>query len=194
MTLPRLTNLKLKKSFGFTLIELLVVIIMISIMAVTVLPKFFSSNGFEEYTYRDELITKLRAIQLRSMQQTFDTRCHQTQIQPLINPHILGLQDTDTTVVGNCRIVDTTPSSKFCYTDTNSGNTVCYAGETTTVIIDSKHNVNFSISEGLTSFNFSNLGKPEGCLTTNPCRIEITIAGESTVKIEINTEGYIHAM
>ena len=80
-----------KNEYGFTLIELIVVIILISIMAVTVLPKFFTSNGFEEFTYRDELITKLRAIQLRSMQQTTDTVCHQIQIQSLINPHIIGL-------------------------------------------------------------------------------------------------------
>ncbi|KGJ92363.1 prepilin-type N-terminal cleavage/methylation domain-containing protein [Colwellia psychrerythraea] len=180
--------------FGFTLIELLVVIIMISIMAVTVLPKFFSSNGFEEYTYRDELITKLRAIQLRSMQQTTDTVCHQIQMQSSLNPNIIGLQDTDPIAVDKCRITNPAPPPKFCYTDTNNSNTVCYAGDTTTIIVDPKHNVSFAISEGLTSFNFSHLGKPEGCIVEDPCKVEITIAGESSVKIEINTEGFIHAI
>ncbi len=176
MTLPRLTNLKLKKSFGFTLIELLVVIIMISIMAVTVLPKFFSSNGFEEYTYRDELITKLRAIQLRSMQQTSGTTCLNVQLAS--SPSVIALQATQINTI----------------TGLPDGCKIGHEGDTTTITVDPKHNVNFSISEGLTSFNFSNFGRPEGCLTTNPCRIEITIEGESTVKIEINTEGYIHAM
>ena len=180
-------------NYGFTLIELIVVVILISIMAVTVLPKFFTSNGFEEFTYRDELITKLRAIQLRSMQQTTDTVCHQIQIQSLINPHIIGLQDNDPIAVYKCRISNTVPPSKFCYTDSNNSNTVCYAGDTTTVTVNPKHSVIFTLSEGLTSFNFSSWGRPVGCITEDPCEITITITGESEAVVEINSEGYIHA-
>ena len=77
----KLKSVNHKKELAFTLIELIVVIILISIMAVTVLPKFFTSNGFEEFTYRDELITKLRAIQLRSMQQTTDVTCKIIQVE-----------------------------------------------------------------------------------------------------------------
>lgn len=60
---------------GFTLIELVTVIILIAILSVNVLPKFFSSSGFEEYTYRDELLTKLRGIQQRAMQETDAANC-----------------------------------------------------------------------------------------------------------------------
>ncbi len=157
-----------QKALGFTLIELIVVIILISIMSVTVLPKFFSSNGFEEFTYRDEIITKLRAIQLRSMQQTSDGMCNVIQVETTI----LGLQATD-------------PDTGLC--------TAGYSGDTTTVTVDSNHSVSFTLSEGLTSFNFSTLGRPIGCIVEDPCEITITVTGENSLEILINSEGYINA-
>ncbi|HBY85823.1 MAG TPA: hypothetical protein DEO86_08115 [Colwellia sp.] len=183
-----------KKSLGFTLIELIVVIILISIMSVTVLPKFFTSNGFEEFTYRDELIIKLRAIQLRSMQQTTDAVCHQVHIQT--TPSIIGLQDTvpDESAVERCR-TSNLDRPELCYTSDNK--TICYAGESTRVEIDSKHSVSFTLSQGLTSFSFSSLGRPEapGCGDENTlCELILTVEGESSLRIEINREGYIHAI
>ncbi len=153
---------------GFTLIELTITIILISIMAVTVLPKFFQSNGFEEYTYRDELISKLRAIQLRSMQQIDNSTCRDIQV----TSNEIGL-------------LATTPNNTTCELD--------YAGDTTTVTIDNNHSVSFAISENLSSFSFSPQGKPDGCTPVDICTIEITITGESELTVEINQEGYIHA-
>ncbi len=64
-----------KSAAGFTLIELVTVIIIIGILSVSVAPKFLSSSGFEEYSYRDELLTKLRGIQQRAMQETNVVSC-----------------------------------------------------------------------------------------------------------------------
>jgi MSHA pilin protein MshC len=156
---------------GFTLIELIVVIMMLSILAVTVVPKFLSSKGFEEYTYRDELITKLRAIQLRTMQQTNNSKCQLIQV----NASSIGL-------------LATTPSATTCEAS--------QLGESTTVTIDSNHTVSFTISDGLSNFSFSPLGRPEatGCgNTTTPCEITVTVVGESSLTIKINSEGYIYA-
>ena len=182
MQFSHLSRSNYQKTLGFTLIELIVVIILISIMAVTVLPKFFTSNGFEEFTYRDELITKLRAIQLRSMQQTTDAVCRQVHIQT--TPSIIGLQDTvsDESAVERCR-TSNIDRPELCYT--SDSKTICYAGDTTTVVIDSKH-IGFTISEGLTRFNFSTLGRPLDCIAEDPCEITITITGENKPKILIN--------
>lgn len=155
---------------GFTLIELIVVIILISILAVTVVPKFLSSKGFEEYSYRDELIVKLRAIQLRTMQQTDGNVCHNIKVEA----SEISLLETVGTACG-------------------TGN----AGESTTVTITNDHVVSFSISGGLSNFSFSSLGRPEavGCGdATTLCSITLTVSGESDLVIEINQEGFIHAV
>ncbi len=172
MKKAKLNNYNDIKELGFTLIELIVVIILLSIMSVTVLPKFFTSNGFEEFTYRDELIIKLRAIQLRSMQQTTDAVCKVIQVETT-PPAIIGLQETD-------------PDTSLC--------TTRYAGDTTTVTVDSKHSVGFRVSEELTSFSFSTRGRPLDCIAEDPCEITITITGENSPRILINSEGYIHAI
>lgn len=174
MNICKITYLSQK---GFTLIELIIVIVLISIMAITVLPKFLSSNGFEEYTYRDELITKLKAIQLRSMQQTSGTTCRQITLET--NPSSLGLQNTENNPL--------TP--EVC--------TAGYAGDTTTVTVINTHNVIFTLSGGVSQFSFSSLGRPVavGCGdATTLCVLTLTVVGETSLEIEINREGYIHAI
>jgi len=156
---------------GFTLIELIVVIILIAIMAATVVPKILTSSDFEEYTYRDELITKLRSIQLRSMQQTNNSACQLIQVET----SIIGLRAT-TENATTCEPAST------------------YAGETTTVKINDSHNVSFSISENLPSFSFSDLGKPQGCSAISPCEITITVTGNNALNVRINSQGYVYAL
>lgn len=156
---------------GFTLIELVVVIILIAIMAATVVPKILTSSDFEEYTYRDELITKLRSIQLRAMQQTNNSACQLIQV----GSSIIGLRAT-TLNATSCEPVST------------------YAGDTTKVAINPSHNVSFSISENLSAFSFSSLGKPLGCIAISPCEVTIKVTGKNELNVKINSEGYIYAL
>jgi len=163
------TKLLFNKNQGFTLIELIVVIILIAIMAATVVPKILTSSDFEEYTYRDELITKLRSIQLRAMQQTNNSACQIIQV----DSKVIGLRAT-TLNATTCEPAST------------------YAGDTTTVQIET-NNVSFSISESLSSFAFSSLGQPLDCIAISPCAITITVTGKSALNVLINSEGYIYA-
>ena len=55
---------------GFTLIELVVVMVLLGVLAVTLLPRFFTSSGTAEYGYRDQGLAILRLIQLQAMQCT----------------------------------------------------------------------------------------------------------------------------
>ena len=151
---------------GFSLIELIVVIILLSILSVTILPKFFSSNGFEEFTYQAEVITKLRNVQLRAMQQTDSIECHKV----LVTSKNLGIPvDCDVTL-----------------TDEQHG---AIGGEvgTTHVQIAGDHDVEFDVSDGDYSFDFDGMGRP----SCNPC--EITILAETDLVVVIESEGYIHA-
>ena len=56
-----------RKKAGFTLIELVAAIVLISIVALFVFPKFSSRSGFTEYAVRDELKAALRYAQQRAM-------------------------------------------------------------------------------------------------------------------------------
>jgi MSHA pilin protein MshC len=67
-------------SKGFTLVELIITIILIAILATTVAPKFFTTESYQEYSYRADIINKLRAIQLIAMQQTSGSKCNQVAI------------------------------------------------------------------------------------------------------------------
>lgn len=127
-------NLLRKFNRGFTLIELVIVIIILGVLSATAIPKFFTSNGFSEYTYRSEVITKLRLIQTRAMQQVNDS-CHQL----IVTSNKLGKATCDTPPV----FVDQTKK------------------RATLVEIDISDNITFS-PLGL-NFSFDDMGRPQGC-------------------------------
>ena len=78
------------------------------------------------------------------MQQTSNAMCNQIHIQT--TPYIIGLQDTvpDENAVERCRISNV-DHPELC--NTSDSKTICYAGDTTKVVIDSKHSVSFTLSE-----------------------------------------------
>ena len=55
---------------GFTLVELIVVLVIIGVLAVSLVPRFFSAAGTSEYLYQDQLLNLLRHAQIQSMQCT----------------------------------------------------------------------------------------------------------------------------
>ena len=55
---------------GFTLVELIVVLVIIGVLAVSLVPRFFSAVGTSEYLYQDQLLNLLRRAQIQSMQCT----------------------------------------------------------------------------------------------------------------------------
>jgi len=139
-----ITNLEtLQKQKGFTTIELVVVIILIGILAATVIPKMQSTGGYEEIIYQDETVTKLRSIQLRAMQNTSGSQCHDV----LVTSDKLGIPDDSCTT----------------FVDNNLNST------TIVKIID--HEVEFEYAGGSTLFSFDHLGRPVDC--SSPCEISI---------------------
>ncbi|MBD1389865.1 prepilin-type N-terminal cleavage/methylation domain-containing protein [Neiella sp. HB171785] len=52
---------------GFTLVELVVVIIVLGVISVVAAPRFIGSQGFDEIALRDEVMQRLRAVQLSAM-------------------------------------------------------------------------------------------------------------------------------
>lgn len=62
--------MKLQRHSGFTLIELIVVLVLIGVLAVSVVPRFFDASGTSEYVYRDQVLNLLRRVQMQAMQCT----------------------------------------------------------------------------------------------------------------------------
>ncbi|WP_310733435.1 prepilin-type N-terminal cleavage/methylation domain-containing protein [Colwellia sp. BRX10-3] len=153
-----------KLSSGFTLIETIVVIIILGILSVTIAPKFFNAKGFSEYAYRTDAIAKLRLIQTRAMQQTNSSYCHSV----LVTDTILGTPD-------------------------NCGSSLSFAtpwqDSASKLQIDSSDNITLSTNFAGNSFSFDSMGRPS-CAA--PCII--TISGEQSISVQIESEGYIHAL
>ena len=151
---------------GISLIELILVIILIAILTVTAGSKFFSSTGFEEHSYREEAISKLRAVQLKSMQQTNGT-CNEV----LFTDTQMGLPDNAACSAARSFTADWQPDIRD-------------------MEINTDHNVTFN-SSAIDLVSFDNLGRPlDDC--GGGCVINI-VGAESTLNITIESEGYIYA-
>jgi MSHA pilin protein MshC len=161
---------KMSEQQGFTLVELIITIILIGILATTVAPKFFTAQGYQAYTYRADIINKIRAIQLRAMQQTSGVHCHQV----LIKPKQIGLPDEDCTAA---------PATSDFSSD--------WQADTAGVEVEAGHAITFTAEQSRITFNA--LGQPDGDCGTNVNGCKITINGTETLTIKIESEGYIHA-
>ncbi|MCM2678588.1 hypothetical protein [Echinimonas agarilytica] len=85
---------KQRQSSGFTVIELVVIIIILGIISITVIPRFMSSQGFAEVAMRDELVERLRSVQLSAMS-SVSGECHML----VVTPSFFGVSQRDT---GSC--------------------------------------------------------------------------------------------
>jgi len=169
-----------KRQAGFTIIELVTVIILIGILAISVLPKFDGTASYEAHSHRAQLISALRLTQQRAMQQTdsSDSYCHQLIFDNNVNVSRYGIPDRldcdDTSFAG-------------------------WQPDATGFEVDSKYQVSFGI-DGKTNqsaVTFDGMGRPiinstlpndcdGGCIINVQSSVE-------TLKIKIESEGYIHA-
>lgn len=164
---------------GFTLIELIVVIILISILAISVAPKFDGTASYEAHTHRAQLISALRLTQQRAMQQTNSTDgyCHQIVFDPDYPRY--GIPDRT-----DCTITDF-PSP------------VGWVGDATGHLVDDRYEITFNVvKNGVTAadpqrLSFDWLGRPKNSCDGG-CVINVIRPNEQDLSITIEPEGYIH--
>jgi MSHA pilin protein MshC len=149
---------------GFTLIELIVVLVLIGVLAVSVVPRFFDTSGTSEYLYRDQALNILRRVQMQAMQCT--TSCSTTGV----------------TVPGRNPV---RPDSGWLYAgiDNCAGSNASYL-----CIKPSESNVYFDKVGFNVQLSFDNQGRP----SCNGGSCTITINGAVNLDICIEAEGYIH--
>lgn len=175
----------MKLNRGFTLIELITVIILLGILAVAVLPKFDGTASYEAHTHRVQLISALRLTQQRAMQQTdtSDGYCHQ----------LIFDSDNSTSRYG-------IPDRVDCTVTTFTGLVPEWQPDATGFEVQSRYQISFSI-QGQTNpsaITFDNMGRPVSNATianncVGGCIINVQSSVE-TLQIQIESEGYIHAI
>ena len=67
---------------GFSLVELVTVLVLISILSVFAAPRMMGTAGTDQYVVRDQLISAIRFVQQRSMQDQASTHCYRIHIMP----------------------------------------------------------------------------------------------------------------
>jgi MSHA pilin protein MshC len=171
----------MKLTHGFTTIELVTVIIIVAILAVNVLPGLGGTDNYEAHTHRAQLISALRLTQQRAMQQTDikDGYCHQL------------ILDNDSSVSRYG-----VPNRLDCTVTIFTG----WQPDATGFEVEKSYQVSFAI-DGKTNpsaITFDEMGRPKSNATlVNNCVGGCVINVKSdieTLKIKIESEGYIHAL
>nr|WP_052154934.1 hypothetical protein [Aliiglaciecola lipolytica] len=154
-------------------------VILIGILAVTVAPRIQSGGGVAEYTYQARLISSLRTMQQRAMNDTRDGFCFQvnvfTDANSSFGPPTLTYSNTNKTLSCSSTI-DTSESAEYVVAN-----------------IDEMLADNVTITSGGGSIKFNRFGCPDtgnGFCANN---VEVIFQGESTVGVCIESQGYIHA-
>ena len=158
--------------------------IILGILSVYALPKFSGASGYSEYTYQNRLISVLRNMQIRAMQDSRPGFCHQinfvsTSSQVAFGPTASGFASGNN--LANC---DTTID--FTAPD--------FLRTSATEIQDA--NVSMSALDGTTAMsgiNFNSFGAPGTSVSSCSAGCTVTFTGDSNAQVCIESEGFIHA-
>jgi MSHA pilin protein MshC len=157
------------------------VIILISILSVSVFSRFSGTSGFAEYTYQARLISTLRNMQTRAMHDIRDGYCFKVIIDTSATP-AFGPPTLTYAPIGD--------------KDDTCGNSIDFSNPdylTTSAAEMGKEGVSLSTQPAFDFIDFDSMGRPtlDSANCNASCKISIT--GEATVSVCIESEGYIHA-
>lgn len=175
------------KTSGFTLIELVIVLVLLGVLATVAAARFQGRSGYAEYTFQNRLVSALRNMQTRAMQDSRDGFCHQINFQYGVGVAAFGPPSADFTSGNQAQTCLTSinfSTAEFLRTD---------AGEV------SDESVSMASSDGaatsISFIGFDSLGRPlssaNNCSGNAGC--QVSFSGEETVSVCVEQEGYIHA-
>ena len=159
-------NFSMSKQAGFTLVELVTTIILISILAVVVLPRLFTQSSYSAYSLSNEFISELRQVQQKALNNT--DRCFRVTVFGT------GYQVSQFSARNGAACSGTALSPNPLYSQAFQGGAQ--------LVLVSTNSSNFSLDfdiDGSTSL---------AC--NGPC---INVIANDTVMINVSSEGYIYA-
>lgn len=124
-----------QRQAGFTLVELVTTIILISILAVVVLPRLFSTSSYSAYSLRNEFMAELRQVQQKAMNNT--DMCYRLSV----TPNAYQLQRFSRGIGINC-----TGTGTLLYQQTLPGGAVLAFNNNNTFDIDFANNGRLSLA------------------------------------------------
>jgi MSHA pilin protein MshC len=158
------------KNQGFTLIELVIVIIVLAVLAATALPKFTNKSSFEDYTLQDQLISRLRLVQLQGMNADPANNASQNACYWLVARNSCFYHQ-QTSKSNNVCATPSASTGNICNSDDyNQFNAVTYPQGMLAV-----ENYRFDVQGKLVAGNNS-----------------IIIQSDNSLSVTIESEGYIH--
>ncbi|WP_297896300.1 type II secretion system protein [Shewanella sp.] len=161
-----MVNFPMAKQTGFTLVELVTTIILISILAVTVLPRLFTQSSYSAYSLRNEFIAELRQVQQKALNNT--DRCYRLAVSSS------GYQASQFASRDNSGCTGAALSPNPLYAQAFQG------GASLALVSNAASGFNI---------DFDTHGRPSlGC--NGNC---INVTANETVIINISSEGYIYA-
>lgn len=156
----------MSKQAGFTLVELVTTIILISILAVVVLPRLFTQSSYSAYSLRNEFISELRQVQQKALNNT--DRCFRVTVSDT------GYQVSQFPARNGAVCSGTALSPNPLYSQAFQGGAQ--------LVLVSTNSSNFSL-------DFDINGRPS-LVCNGPC---ISVIANDTVMINVSSEGYIYA-
>ncbi|MCS6097228.1 type II secretion system protein [Shewanella baltica] len=159
-------NFSMSKQAGFTLVELVTTIILISILAVVVLPRLFTQSSYSAYSLRNEFISELRQVQQKALNNT--DRCFRVTVSGT------GYQVSQFSARNGVFCDGTALSPNPLYSQVFQGGAQ--------LVLVSTNSSNFSL-------DFDINGRPS-LACNGPC---ISVIANDTVMINVSSEGYIYA-
>ena len=154
---------------GFTLVELVTTILIVGIIAVFVIPKLIPQSSYSAYSLRNEFISELRQIQLKSMNNS--DRCYRLNVTS-VGFQLSQYSQNLNSASSGCN------TSNLIRTDIEQP----FQGG---AYIELASNRATTFTVDFVNFGRSNIGCSVHCFNA--------VAGE-TLQIAMESEGYIHGL
>ena len=133
---------------GFTLVELIITLIIIGVLAVTAIPRFFGSQSEDAFALRDRTLALVRTVQLQAMHDIASTNCVKITANLIAPPQDSDCAKAISTDFEDQLVVDSSGTGITFFTTNNQGSS-------------------------FNSLRFNHLGEPILVDCSNTCEIQM---------------------